>query len=348
MNMGNKKILVTGSAGFIGFHLSKLLIEKNFKVIGIDNYDKYYDLKIKKKRTSILEKNRNFKFHKIDIENEKLLNKLFKREKFSYVVHLAAQAGVRYSFINPKKYIKTNINGFFNIINLSNNFKVNHFLYASSSSVYGIHNNNVSTEIDNVDHPSSLYGATKRSNELIAHTYSHLHGLRTTGLRFFTVYGEIGRPDMSIFKFFKNNLMNKKNYIYNYGNHYRSFTYVNDVVNAVYKILKSKNKHKKSKNLNLKPDVSLNNNFNLVNIGNEKVIKLLDLIKKIEKITGKKFKNKFLPLQRGDTIGSRASSKKLRKSLNFKFRTNIDEGLKNFSTWFNKEQKLISKLKSEN
>jgi len=192
-----------------------------------------------------------------------------------------------------------------------------------------------------------LYGATKRSNELFAHTYSHLHGLRTTGLRFFTVYGEIGRPDMSIFKFFKNNLTNKKNYIYNYGNHYRSFTYINDVVNAVYKLLIIKKKQKKIKISNLKPDVSLNNNFNLINIGNEKVIKLLDLVKKIEKITGKKFKNKFLPLQKGDTVGSRASSKKLRKSLNFKFKTNIDEGLKNFSDWFNKEKKLISKLKSE-
>ena len=345
--MKHKKILITGSAGFIGFHLSNFLMEKNFKVIGIDNYDEYYDLKIKKKRTSILIKNKNFKFFKIDIENEKQLKKLFKSEKFSYVVHLAAQAGVRYSFINPKKYINTNIQGFFNIINLSNNFKIKHFLYASSSSVYGIHNNNYSSEFDDVDHPSSLYGATKRSNELFAHTYSHLHGLRTTGLRFFTVYGEIGRPDMSIFKFFKNNLTNKKNYIYNYGNHYRSFTYINDVVNAVYKLLIIKKKQKKIKISNLKPDVSLNNNFNLINIGNEKVIKLLDLVKKIEKITGKKFKNKFLPLQKGDTVGSRASSKKLRKSLNFKFKTNIDEGLKNFSDWFNKEKKLISKLKSE-
>ena len=345
--MRNKKILITGSAGFIGFHLSKLLIEKNHKVIGIDNYDKYYDLNIKKKRTSILLKNKNFKFFKIDVENDKELIKLFKREKFSYVVHLAAQAGVRYSFINPKKYINTNINGFFNIINLSNNFKINHFLYASSSSVYGIHNNNYSSEIDDVDHPSSLYGATKRSNELIAHTYSQLHGLRTTGLRFFTVYGEFGRPDMSIFKFFKNNLTNKKNYIYNYGNHYRSFTYVGDVAAAVYKILISKNKPKNIKISNLKPDINLNNNFNLVNIGNEKVIKLLELVKKIEKITGKKFKNKFLPLQKGDTIGSRASSKKLRKNLSFKFKTNIDEGLKKFSIWFSKEKKLISKLKSE-
>jgi len=345
--MKHKKILITGSAGFIGFHLSNFLMKKNFKVIGIDNYDEYYDLKIKKKRTSILIKNKNFKFFKIDIENEKQLKKLFKSEKFSYVVHLAAQAGVRYSFINPKKYINTNIQGFFNIINLSNNFKIKHFLYASSSSVYGIHNNNYSSEFDDVDHPSSLYGATKRSNELFAHTYSHLHGLRTTGLRFFTVYGEIGRPDMSIFKFFKNNLTNKKNYIYNYGNHYRSFTYINDVVNAVYKLLIIKKKQKKIKISNLKPDVSLNNNFNLINIGNEKVIKLLDLVKKIEKITGKKFKNKFLPLQKGDTVGSRASSKKLRKSLNFKFKTNIDEGLKNFSDWFNKEKKLISKLKSE-
>ncbi len=345
--MRRKKILLTGSAGFIGFHLCNFLLKKKFKIIGIDNYDNYYDVKIKRKRTSLLKSNKNFSFIKLNIEDKAKLEKLFKKEKFDYVIHLAAQAGVRYSFINPKKYIDTNITGFFNTIYLSEKFKIKHFLYASSSSVYGLHKNKYSSELDDVNHPSSLYGATKRSNELIAHTYSHLHKLKTTGLRFFTVYGDLGRPDMSIFKFFKNNLNNKVNMIYNYGNHYRSFTHVDDVTNAVFKILQKKENYKKLTKIRLKPDSSLDNNFNIINIGNESVIKLLDIVKKIEKITGKSFKNKMLPLQKGDTIGSRASSKKLRKKFKFKFKKDINQGLKKFYKWFNTDRKFNSNLKSD-
>ena len=343
--MQNKKILITGAAGFIGYHLSDFLIKKKFQVLGIDNFDNYYDVKIKKKRISLLKKYKKFKFINVNIENSNKVLNLFRKNKFDYVVHLAAQAGVRYSFINPRKYINTNINGFFNVINSSNNFKIKHFLYASSSSVYGLHNNSYSSETDDVNHPSSLYGATKRSNELIAHTYSHLNKLRTTGLRFFTVYGEYGRPDMSIFKFFKNNLSKKTNHIFNYGKHQRSFTYVGDVVNAVYKILISKKQTGISKRKKLYPDSTINNYFNIVNIGNEKVIKLLDLTKKIENLTHNKFINKYLPLQKGDVIGSKSSSKKLIRLYNFKFKTDINLGLKNFYNWFKNEKKLISKLK---
>lgn len=343
--MKSKKVLVTGSAGFIGFHISKLLLDKKFKVVGIDNYDPYYDIKIKRKRNNILKKNSNFIFIKANIENQTKLKGIFAKYKFDYVIHLAAQAGVRYSFVNPKKYINTNINGFFNVINFSSEYKVKHFLYASSSSVYGLHKNNISKETDDVNHPSSLYGATKRSNELIAHTYSHLQNLRTTGLRFFTVYGEYGRPDMSIFKFFKNNLNNKKNYIFNYGNHFRSFTYSGDVAEAIRKIMISRIIKKKINTL--KPDRNYKGNFSIINIGNEKIIKLKSLIKKIEKITKNKFNNCYLPLQKGDVVGSKALSKKLKKNYNFNFKTDMDDGLKLFFAWFIKNKKFNTRLISK-
>ena len=345
--MKAKKILITGSAGFIGFHVSRLLLNDKFNVIGIDNYDPYYDIRIKKKRISILKEKKNFNFIKLDIEKDIKLKKLFSIHKFDFVIHLAAQAGVRYSFTNPKKYINTNINGFFNVINQCAKHNVKHFLYASSSSVYGLHKNNFSKETDDVNHPSSLYAATKRSNELIAHTYSHLNGLRTTGLRFFTVYGEYGRPDMSIFKFFKNNLNNKKNFIFNFGNHFRSFTHVKDVARAVKKIMLSKIIKTSSKNKKLLPDRNPIGNFSIVNIGNEKVIKLTDLINKIENLTKIKFLNDYLPLQKGDIIGSKASSKKLRTSYKFIFKTNMNEGLKLFFSWFLKDKKFNSKLISK-
>jgi UDP-glucuronate 4-epimerase len=345
--MNKKKILITGSAGFIGFHAAKFLLSKNFKVYGIDNLDDYYDVRIKKQRLSILNKNNLFKFCKFNILNYNKLKLLFKKNKFTYVLHLAAQAGVRYSFINPKKYIDTNINGFFNVINLSNEYKIKHFVYASSSSVYGLHKNKVSKEADDVNHPTSLYGATKRSNELIAHTYSHLHDLRTSGLRFFTVYGQYGRPDMSIFKFFKNNITNKKNFIFNYGNHQRSFTYIDDVVSAIYKIIVKKNKKSKKKLTKLYPDENLKNNFNIINVGNDQVVKLSDVIQKIENITKKKFKNLLLPLQKGDVIGSKASSKKLKNNFDFKFKTNISSGLKLFYKWFLNYKEFNINLKSK-
>lgn len=344
--MSKKKILITGSAGFIGFHTARFFLSKNFKVYGVDNLDDYYDVRIKKQRISILNKSNLFKFYKLDILNYNHLKKIFEKNKFTYVIHLAAQAGVRYSFTNPKKYIDTNIVGFFNVINLSNENQIKHFLYASSSSVYGLHKNKLSREIDDVNHPTSLYGATKRSNELLAHTYSHLHNLRTSGLRFFTVYGQYGRPDMSIFKFFKNNIVSKENFIFNYGKHQRSFTYVDDVVYAIYKITISKMVKSKKKRKILS-DESLKNNFTIVNIGNNKVVKLLDLIKKIEKITKKKFKNIFLPLQKGDVVGSKASSRKLEKNYNFTFKTNISKGLKLFYKWFLDHKDFNINLKSK-
>ena len=197
-----KKILITGSAGFIGFHLiKKLLIKNSYYIVGIDNLDNYYSIILKKKRNKILTKNKNFKFYKVDIKNNNKINNIFKKEKIDFVVHLAAQAGVRYSLVNPKKYIDTNINGFFNILDKSKNYKVKHFIYASSSSVYGLNKLQPFNENQKTDFPTSLYGATKKSNEILAHSYSYIYNLPCTGLRFFTVYGPYGRPDMSLFLF---------------------------------------------------------------------------------------------------------------------------------------------------
>ena len=203
-------ILITGAAGFIGFHLSEIFMKKNFKVIGIDNLNSYYDVNLKKNRLKILKKNKNFKFYQLDISIEKKINDLFKKHKFKYVINLAAQAGVRYSLINPQSYLKSNLIGFFNLINSAKNNNVKHFLYASTSSVYGLTDKKSFKEKDIADHPIQFYAATKRANEIIAHSYSHLYNLPTTGLRFFTVYGPWGRPDMALFKFTKNILEKKK------------------------------------------------------------------------------------------------------------------------------------------
>ena len=238
------KILITGAAGFIGFHVSLKLLKSGKNVVGIDNLNNYYDPKLKISRLNILKKYKNFIFKKIDLVDRKNLNKIFQKNKIEKVVNLAAQAGVRYSLINPKSYIDTNIVGFFNVIDLSREYKVKHFIYASTSSVYGALQKMPFKETYTTDHPIQLYAATKKSNELIAHSYSHIYKLPTTGLRFFTVYGPWGRPDMALFKFTKNILSNKKIDVYNYGNHSRDFTYIEDIVQG---ILKSTNKIPKYK-----------------------------------------------------------------------------------------------------
>ena len=337
-----KKILITGSAGFIGYSISKLLLEKNFQVIGIDNFSKYYDIKIKKKRTLELSKHKNFKFYKIDISNLAKLKKIFFKEKFDNILHLAAQAGVRYSFINPGEYIKTNLNGFFNIIDLSKQKKIKHFIYASSSSVYGLTEKKTSSELDNVDHPISLYAATKRSNELIAHSYSYNFNLRTTGLRFFTVYGEFGRPDMSIFKFIKKTLQNKYIDVFNYGKHQRSFSNIDDVCNFVLEIINSKKKISKKKKLN--PGTSICP-YEVYNIGNPSKISLRNLIKIIESKLKLKTKKNFLGLQKGDIISTHASADKLEKTFKTRFKIDIHTGIQKHIDWFLKNKKFLLGLK---
>ncbi len=313
----NKTFLVTGAAGFVGFHLTKKLLEKNYKVIGVDNMNNYYDINLKKDRIRILKKFNNFTFKKIDIANYKSLENIFKKLKNFIVINLAAQAGVRYSLKNPSTYIKSNLLGFWNVLDLSKKYKSNHFVYASSSSVYGENNKVPFSELDNTDKPIQLYAATKKSNEVISYSYSSLYKLRTTGLRFFTVYGPWGRPDMAIFKFTKNILRKKKILVHNNGNHHRDFTYIDDIVNGI--IFASLKKKK--------------NNFEIYNIGNGQPVYLKTLIKKIEKILKMKAKIDYLPRQKGDMIRTYASTTKFNKMFKNKF-TSLDKGLVNFIEWF--------------
>ena len=316
------KILVTGCAGFIGFHLTQDLLEKsNYEIVGIDNLNSYYDVKLKKLRLQVLKNYKsNFKFKKIDLNNNKSLEKLFKSCKFDYVVHLAAQAGVRYSITNPDAYIDSNISGFFNIINFSKQFKIKHFIFASTSSVYGVAKNFPVNEESNSDKPLTLYAATKKTNEVIAHSFANIYKLPSTALRFFTVYGPFGRPDMAFFKFADSISKNKRIDLYNNGKHYRDFTYVKDITASIIKLIK------KQPNKNIP--------FSIFNIGNGESIYLKDAIKIIEKKLGKKALIKNLPLQKGDVIKSHSDINKLKKFINYKPKTNIKKGLDKFIEWY--------------
>ena len=327
------RILVTGSAGFIGFHLCKELLKKKIFVIGIDNLDNYYDVNLKKKRLKILKKNKNFKFLNIDIINKKKLSNAFIKYKFRYIFHLAAQAGVRYSIENPKKYIDTNIYGFQNILDLSKKFKIKHLLYASSSSVYGINREKKLDESKPSEHPISVYAATKKSNEMFAHVYSNLFNLPTTGLRFFTVYGPYGRPDMSLFKFANSIENNKPIFLFNKGNMGRSFTYIDDVVKILLKLTKKIPKKKKLKKLktNISPAP-----FRIINIGNPKKYSLKKYLKLIEKKMNKKTKIKLEKMQLGDVKETTSSTKELFNLINnYKF-MDLEKGIINFVNWFRK------------
>jgi len=329
-----KYILITGAAGFIGFHVCLRLLKLKKKVIGLDNLNNYYDPNLKLSRLKILKKNKNFTFKKINLKDEKQLKKLFQKNKIEKVVNLAAQAGVRYSLINPKSYIDTNLVGFFNLIDLSRKHKVKHFVYASTSSVYGGLTKMPFKESSTTDHPIQLYAATKKSNELIAHSYSHIYKLPTTGLRFFTVYGPWGRPDMALFKFTKNILSNKKIEIFNYGNHSRDFTYIDDIVQG---IIKSINKAPKSnKNFNfLNPKLAESSApFTVYNIGNGKKVKLMKYVSEIEKYLNKNAKKQYRQLQKGDIKDTHSNLQKIQKNLGYKSRTPVKEGIKKFLNWY--------------
>ena len=320
-----KTILVTGAAGFIGMHTSLELL-KNFKVVGIDNLSSYYDVSLKKKRLEILRKNKNFFFYKTDICDNKKITKIFKKIKPDVVIHLAAIAGVRYSILNPNIYIQTNLVGFGNIINLSKNLKVKHFVYASSSSVYGGNNKKIAEETDSVDNPVSLYAATKKSNELIAYTYSSLFNMPTTGLRFFTVYGPWGRPDMALYMFVKS-ILNKKNInVFNRGKMFRDFTYVDDIVDGIIKVV-NKPVSRQNKKLNQAP-------YSVFNIGSGKSVKLLKFISEIEKNLQMRAKKNMMPMQLGDVKKSLSSIKKLNRWVGYKPKFNIQKGIKNFVDWY--------------
>ena len=329
-----KKILITGAAGFIGFHLSKKLLTKKYKVLGIDNLNSYYSVKLKKDRLYILKKYRNFLFMRVNLEDKKNIFKIYKKFKPKIVINLAAQAGVRYSLENPEAYARTNLMGFFNILDACRENKISHLIYASTSSVYGANKKLPFKEKDMADHPIQFYAATKRANELMAHSYSELYKIRTTGLRFFTVYGPWSRPDMSLLKFAKNISRNKKIDLFNYGNHTRDFTYVDDIVDGIINIITKKKQIKKKGSGVSDPSSSKVAPFEVYNIGSEKPIKLMKYIKLLEKYLGKKAKTKKLPLQKGDILETSSSTKKLKRDFGYSPSTKIENGIKEFVKWF--------------
>ncbi len=329
------KYLVTGAAGFIGFSLSKQLLLNGNEVFGIDSVDNYYDINLKKARILQLKKfKKKFEFKKLDISNKISLYKIFRSQKFDRVINLAAQAGVRYSIINPESYLKNNIIGFFNIIENCKKFRIKHLLFASTSSVYGLQTKNPFKVEDSCNHPIQFYAATKKSNEMMAHSYSHLYNLPMTGLRFFTVYGPWGRPDMALHRFTKNILEKKEVEIFNYGKHIRDFTYIDDIVDNIVAI--SKKIPKKNLKFNSKKPQNHQSSapFRILNIGNSKPEKLMDFVKEIEKNLGLKAKIKFKKLQKGDIEATTSDMKHTYKLTKIKKKTSIKVGVKKFIDWF--------------
>ncbi|MCX2837920.1 NAD-dependent epimerase [Salinimicrobium sp. MT39] len=333
-NKKRQKVLVTGSAGFIGFHLSRILIKEGYQVVGLDNLNDYYDPQLKKDRLLELgipaeelsdyniligsDKFENFGFIKLNLEDRINLPVLFSQEKFYKVVNLAAQAGVRYSLENPAAYIDSNIVGFANILECCRQHGVKHLIYASSSSVYGKNKKVPFSTEDNVDHPISLYAATKKSNELMAHTYSHLYGFPTTGLRFFTVYGPWGRPDMAMFLFTDAIINGRPIKVFNNGDQERDFTYIDDIVAGVVKIVNKKNSH----------------GYSLYNIGNSEPVNLLKFIEEIEKKLGKSAQKEMYPMQPGDVERTWADVKSLKRNFEYKPDTTISKGVEEFVNWY--------------
>ncbi len=329
-----RTIIVTGSAGFIGYSVSVKLLERGDSIIGIDNHNDYYDPSIKEARLKKLEKFQNYKHFRVDISDQKKLDEIFKSYSVQIVLNLAAQAGVRYSIENPIAYIKSNIVGFANILENCRQNKIEHLVYASTSSVYGANTSMPFSEHDSVNHPLSVYAASKKSNELMAHAYSHLFKLPTTGLRFFTVYGPWGRPDMALFKFTRSILNEKPIDVFNHGKHTRDFTYIDDIVEGVIKVLD--NPAKSNKNWNsTKPDPGNSEDpWCIYNIGNNKPVELMDYIDALEKALGKKAKINFLPLQPGDVLNTFASVENLKKKFNYKPSTSVVDGVSNFVKWY--------------
>ena len=324
------RVLVTGSAGFIGFHLCKYLLEKKHLVYGLDNLNNYYDLKLKKNRLKILKAFKRFKFIKVDLSEKKKLFTKLKNQNFDVVINLAAQAGVRYSLKHPDEYLKSNLIGFCNLINWIKLKKIKHFLFASTSSVYGIDKSKTFKENSPAVFPIQYYAATKRSNELIAHSYSYIYKIPSTALRFFTVYGPWGRPDMALFKFTKNILKNKKIEVFNYGNHKRDFTYIDDVVKSIYLLINKIPKKSKKKSLSTSGAAP----FSIINIGGGRKVKLMSFIKEIEKNLSLKAKIKYLPLQKGDVPETSCNTAKIKKVLNYVPHTNYKVGIKKFIEWY--------------
>jgi UDP-glucuronate 4-epimerase len=327
-------VLVTGAAGFIGYHLSAYLLKNSYNVIGIDNLNNYYDISLKEARINRLKDVSGFLFRKVDIIDKEKVDSLFDEFGIDYVIHLAAQAGVRYSIKNPYAYINSNIIGFMNILEVCRNHPVKHLIYASSSSVYGGNKLTPFSTDHNVDHPVSLYAATKKSNELMAHTYSHLYGIPTTGLRFFTVYGPWGRPDMAYFTFTESIVNDIPIKVFNHGNMERDFTYIDDIVEGIYKLLP----------LAPQPNFDWNEQdgrvstsfapYRIYNIGNNKPVKLERFISILEEKIGKKANRIYMDMQPGDVLKTYADVSDLEEAIGFRPNTSIEEGLGKFVDWY--------------
>ncbi len=330
----NEKILVSGSSGFIGFHLTTLLLDRGYQVIGVDNMNDYYDVNLKESRLEKLNKYENFSFYKIDLKDKKNIFNLFKQYKFDYVINLAAQAGVRYSIENPYAYVDSNLIGFMNILESCRTYHVRHLLYASSSSVYGGNKVIPFSTNHNVDHPVSLYAATKKSNELMAHAYSNLYGIPTTGLRFFTVYGPWGRPDMAYFSFTKDILEGKSIKVFNHGKMERDFTYIEDIVEGIYKLIdrppfanKGWDERKDDLSTSFAP-------YKIYNIGNNNPVQLMRFINALESALGKEAEKIYMDMQPGDVLRTYADVSDLERDINFKPSTSIEDGLQKFVEWY--------------
>lgn len=332
--MPHKSVLVTGAAGFIGFHLCRKLCTLGYQVIGIDNLNDYYDVKVKLSRLDVLKQSDAFQFFKLDLTDKTDLDALFLKFKFNYVVNLAAQAGVRYSIENPYAYLNSNIAGFLNILEACRNNKTEHLVYASSSSVYGANKQMPFSVHDNIDHPLSLYAASKKSNELMAHTYSSLFNLPTTGLRFFTVYGPYGRPDMALFIFTKAILEGKPFDVYNHGKMRRDFTYVDDIIESISRLIPKVAKPDEHWNGH-KPDPATSfAPYRIFNIGNNNPVELNRFIEIIEEKLGRKAIKNLLPIQDGDVPESFADVQDLIREVDFKPATPIEVGIGNFIDWY--------------
>lgn len=329
-----KRFLVTGCAGFIGFHYCLRLLGEGHYVVGLDNLSPYYSVELKKDRLAMLQEHANFHFACFSMEDAQQVASLFSEHKFNYAVNLAAQAGVRYSLEAPQAYVDTNINGFFNILENCRQHELEHFTFASSSSVYGLNTQMPFSVHDNVDHPISLYAATKKSNELMAHSYSYLFGLPCTGLRFFTVYGPWGRPDMALFLFTKAILEGKPIKVFNNGNMRRDFTYIDDIVEGLYRVSIQPAQPNPQWNSDAPDPSSSPAPYRLYNIGNNNWVELTDFIAKIEELLGKKAEKNFLPLQPGDVPETYANIDDLQRDFGFTPRTSIEYGLQQFISWY--------------
>ncbi|MDP8605510.1 NAD-dependent epimerase [Serratia marcescens] len=328
------KFLVTGAAGFIGYHVAERLLTAGHQVVGIDNLNDYYDVGLKTARLDKLADKPGFRFIKLDLADREGMAALFAEHQFQRVIHLGAQAGVRYSLVNPLAYADANLIGHLNVLEGCRHNKVEHLLYASSSSVYGLNRKLPFATEDSVDHPVSLYAATKKANELMAHSYSHLYGLPTTGLRFFTVYGPWGRPDMALFKFTKAILAGESIDVYNHGEMHRDFTYIDDIAEAIVRLQAVIPQADLSWTVEQGSPATSSAPYHVYNIGNNTPVKLMEYIRALEQALGVTARKNMLPMQPGDVMDTSADTEELYRDIGFKPETSVEEGVKRFVDWY--------------